>query len=130
MENVNLPATTLTPAILFDYAQHRLSMKGESYPENVATFYGPLLASLQAYLGAAAQARTNVSVDVALTYVNSASTKSLQHFFSMLDAAGKAGAVINIRWFVDPDDEALSELGADLLEGKLWLQHEISHYAG
>jgi hypothetical protein len=51
MQNLDIPATPRTPAVSFDFAQHLLRIKGESYPEDVAEFYGPVFTALDAYLG-------------------------------------------------------------------------------
>ena len=40
-----------TPAVDFDFVQNRLKIAGESYPEDVTEFYGPVFAALDAYLG-------------------------------------------------------------------------------
>ena len=45
-----IAATPSSPEIDFRFEQHTLSIKGESYPENAAAFYGPLIASVRAYL--------------------------------------------------------------------------------
>ena len=125
MNNLRLSATHLTPSIDFDYDQHRLEIRGESYPENVQAFYAPILTSLRSYLMDAAHTKAAVHVIFKLTYINSASTRSFQQLLSLLNAAAKEGAVIQVQWHVDPDDDALSELGQDLLLDKEWLHFDI-----
>jgi hypothetical protein len=125
MDKLTLPPTPLTPAIEFDYAQHRLSVSGESYPEDVTSFYGPLFTSLHAYLFGAIHTGTHIAVELALTYINSASTRSFQQFLTMLDGAAQRGAKVSVKWVVDPEDETMTELGRDLLEDKQWLSYEI-----
>lgn len=125
MNNLRLSATPLTPSIEFDYDQHRLEIRGESYPENVLAFYAPILASLRSYLMDAAQTKATVEVVLQLTYINSASTRSFQQLLSLLNVAAKEGAAIRVHWHVDPDDDALTELGQDLLADKDWLHYEI-----
>jgi hypothetical protein len=50
MQNLDIPPTTRTPAVTFDFGQHHLKIKGESYPEDVTEFYGPVFSALDAYL--------------------------------------------------------------------------------
>jgi SiaC family regulatory phosphoprotein len=50
MQNLEIPATARTPAVLFDFGQHQLKIKGESYPEDVTEFYGPVFSALDTYL--------------------------------------------------------------------------------
>ena len=51
MPNLKIAATDRSPEIDFDFAAHRLRLKGESYPEDVAAFYGPVFQALDEYLG-------------------------------------------------------------------------------
>ncbi len=74
-----------SPEVSFDFERHILSLKGESYPENAAVFYGEAIARLRKYL--AACDGVSVTVNVALTYFNSSSTKML---FSIFDALNDA----------------------------------------
>jgi hypothetical protein len=47
MDNISLPATAFTPEVDFDFTAHRFVLKGESYPENAAAFYRPLLTAIE-----------------------------------------------------------------------------------
>ncbi len=47
MERLTLPATQFTPLVDFDYAGRALVLQGESYPENAAEFYGPILSAVR-----------------------------------------------------------------------------------
>jgi hypothetical protein len=85
MENLFIAATPSSPEVSFDFTRHVLSLKGESYPENAAVFYGEAVARLRKYLSDCDGA--SVTVNVALTYFNSSSTKML---FSMFDALNEA----------------------------------------
>jgi hypothetical protein len=41
MEPLFIAASPTSPEVDFRFEQHTLSIKGESYPENAAAFYGP-----------------------------------------------------------------------------------------
>jgi hypothetical protein len=56
-------------------------------------------------------------MNVRFAYINSASTKAMRQVFVMLDAATKRGSNVDINWEFDPDDDAIQELGQDLLYG-------------
>ena len=43
MDAFHLPSTPLTPEVSLNPAQGLLSLRGESYPEHVLTFYAPIL---------------------------------------------------------------------------------------
>lgn len=124
MERLTLPATQFTPRVDFDYAGRALVLQGESYPENAAEFYGPILSSLRQYLSDNAQAgKTTVTLQFA--YVNSSSTRSLQQLLTLLDASAREGARVDVQWLVEVDDDAMTELGVDLLSDKGSLSYEI-----
>lgn len=115
MENLHIAATNESPEIDFRYSEHRLAIRGESYPENAMAFYAPIRASLQGYLdGLPAGAR--FEVDVALRYFNSSSTKLIRLLVGMLNAAAEAGRTAVVRWHHDPEDDMMAEFGLDLKE--------------
>lgn len=113
MENLHIAATNESPEIDFRYAENRLSIRGESYPENAMAFYSPIRASLQNYLEAATG---GIEVDVALRYFNSSSTKIIRMLIGMLNAAAEAGKSVVVRWHHDPEDDMMAEFGLDLKE--------------
>nr|WP_298726497.1 DUF1987 domain-containing protein [uncultured Steroidobacter sp.] len=123
MERLTLPATQFTPLVDFDYASRAFLMEGESYPENAAEFYGPILSALRAYASRPQSGKTTVTLRFA--YVNSSSTRSLQQLLTLLDGAARDGANIEVRWLVEIDDDAMAELGVDLLGDKRSLSYEI-----
>lgn len=124
MERLTLPATQFTPLVDFDYARRALTLQGETYPENAAEFYGPILSSVRQYMNSTARSgKTTVTLQFA--YVNSSSTRSLQQLLTLLDTAARDGASIEVRWLVEADDDAMTELGIDLLGDKTSLSHEI-----
>lgn len=125
MDRLTLPATQFTPLVDFDYASRALILQGESYPENAAEFYRPILSALREYTSSAQSGTTTVTLQFA--YVNSSSTRSLQQLLALLDAAARDGANIEVRWLVEVDDDAMTELGVDLLGDKSSLSYQIVH---
>jgi hypothetical protein len=114
MDNLKIAATERSPAVDFDFDSGRLSLKGESYPEDASAGFGPIFAALEAFLGAA-QGR-EVSFDFDLTYFNSSSAKALMNMFQMLDRAAEAGCRLTVNWFYAPDDDTMKEFGEDFSE--------------
>lgn len=112
MDDLILAGTASCPDIEFRFSEHRLVLKGESYPENAAAFYGPLIERLKVYLERLEA--TDVVVDVALRYFNSSSTKILFNLFGMLHEAACAGNGIVVRWHYDPEDDTMLEFGREL----------------
>lgn len=115
MDDLLIPAGNETPAIEFRYSSHRLSISGESYPENAMAFYGPIRAGLQDYLEKT-PAESPLDVHIGLRYFNSSSTKLIRALIGMLDAKARAGRKIILHWLHDEDDDMMREFGEDLRE--------------
>jgi hypothetical protein len=112
MEPLFIAASPTSPEIDFRFDQHTLSIKGESYPENAAAFYGPVIARVQAYLDSCNDA--GITVHVSLAYFNSSSTKMLFTFFEALNNAAIAGNQVRLNWYHDEDDDTILEFGQEL----------------
>jgi hypothetical protein len=112
MDNFYIEATATSPEIDFRFDQHLLSMKGESYPENAAAFYAPIVQQLRSYL--ASKAGVTITANIALAYFNSSSTKMLFSIFDALDQAAEAGNQIIVNWYHEEEDETIFEFGEEL----------------
>ncbi len=113
MNPLHIPATASSPEVEFRFDAHELSLRGESFPENAAAFFGPVIAALREFLDLPDQDRT-LMVNVALTYFNSSSTKMLFTLFDLLDKAADSGRRIELRWQHDVDDDTIREFGEEL----------------
>lgn len=50
MDNFYIAATSTSPEVDFRFDQNVLTLRGESYPENAAAFYAPVIEQLRTYL--------------------------------------------------------------------------------
>lgn len=107
--NINIAATDRTPALEILFDQGQLLVKGESYPEDVATFYGPVIEAVRQLTEACAE----ISASFELIYVNSSSMKALYRIFEVLQLKKSQGGVITITWKFEDDDDVMQELGED-----------------
>jgi hypothetical protein len=112
MDNLYIAATATSPEVNFQVDQNLLSLSGESYPENAAAFYTPLIEKLRAYLASCAD--TVVTANVTLTYFNSSSTKILFTIFDALNQAASSGNRVLVNWYRDEEDETIREFGEEL----------------
>ncbi|MGV7207699.1 DUF1987 domain-containing protein [Oxalobacteraceae bacterium A2-2] len=112
MEPLFIPASPTSPEIDFRFDLATLSIKGESYPENAAAFYGPLIERVRAWLAGCSEAA--ITVNVSLAYFNSSSTKMLFSFFEALNGAALAGNRVRLNWYHDEDDDTILEFGQEL----------------
>ena len=114
MQNLDIPATTRTPAVTFDFGQHHLKLAGESYPEDVTEFYNPIFTALDAYLAKLGEGRCRF--DFELVYLNSSSAKAIMMLMDKLDAAAANGASVDVFWYYDAEDDTMQELGEEFGE--------------
>lgn len=114
MEKFYLAATSNTPEVDFDFLQRRLSLKGESYPESAAAFYGDILTKTTEFLKTLDDEKIDVSIQ--LYYFNSSSTKMLFSLFDSLHQAAEAGSSVTLDWYHDVDDETILEFGLELAD--------------
>jgi hypothetical protein len=114
MERIFIQAGERSPIIDFDFPNHRLSMEGESYPENPAGFFGPLLEALSKYLKTSTEFA--LVIDIKMAYFNSSSAKALMNMFQLLEASAETGKPIRINWHYLEDDDTMEEFGEDFSE--------------
>jgi hypothetical protein len=109
-----LAATPATPDVNFDFAARRLVLKGESWPENAAAFYRPLLQAVESWLEEQPSGSAPLQLHVALSYFNSSSTKLLFEFFELLNGFALRGKVSELHWYYDADDDISEEFGQEV----------------
>ncbi len=114
MENLMIAATERSPEVEFDFAAGRLSLKGESYPEDASAVFGPIFAALEQFLADAAGRQ--IRFDFNLIYFNSSSAKALMNMFQLLERAAQGGVGVEINWYYAADDETMQEFGEDFSE--------------
>ena len=111
MTELQLEATSRTPAVTLDPAAGKLVIAGESYPEDITSFYAQLTGALGAYFDGGAEA---LAAEIRLTYFNSSSARALMELLEQLDEAASAGSAVTIDWYCDPDDDITREFAEDI----------------
>lgn len=127
MQELIIEASKSSPRIHFDPSAHVLEMRGESYPENAATFYAPVFTWLAAYL--AGLGEEPVTVNLTISYFNSSSSKALMNLFDMLDDACRVGRRITVNWRYDPENETALECGEEFKEDVCDLPFNLVSFA-
>jgi hypothetical protein len=115
MNNFFIAATASSPEVDFRFDRHLLSLKGESYPENAAVFWGDIIGVLRDYLREDTGGDA-ITVHVSLAYFNSSSTKMLFALFGALNEKAKTGTPVLLHWYHDEDDDTIFEFGQELRE--------------
>lgn len=114
MQNIFIEPTERSPEVAFDFAAGRLVLRGESYPEDAAAFFGPLLQALRDHAGRLAGG--DLTMDLELAYFNSSSAKALMNMFQVLEDTAAKGASVTVNWHYQSDDDAMEEFGEDFAE--------------
>ncbi len=111
MQNLAIAATDSTPEVHFDFDAGQFALRGESWPENAAAFYRPLLTALESWQP---QQSGQVVVNIALRYFNSSSTKMLFSLFDLFNQLAQNGQRVALNWFFDEEDDVSEEFGQEL----------------
>jgi hypothetical protein len=114
MDNLYIAPTPSSPEVDFQFDTHTLHLRGESYPENAAAFYGGIIARLRDYL--ARPQEGGIEVHIALAYFNSSSTKMLFNLIEALNDAAEAGRAVALHWYFDEEDDTICEFGEELCD--------------
>ncbi len=122
MPNLKIPATERSPEVDFDFDNHRLRLKGESYPEDVAAFYGPVFETLDGYFDELRDG--TCCFDFELIYFNSSSAKAITSLLEKLDKVAAGGATVTVNWYYDEEDDTMRQLGEEFGED---LEHATFH---
>lgn len=125
MQVIKAERTSVTPEIIFSPVDGKFQMDGECYPENPLPFFNPILSTLKTYFET--QRPATFEAHMRIQYINSASTKGVRSLFSVFNDAGEQGTDVKILWVYDPEDDAIEELGADLVEDFNHIQLERHH---
>ncbi|HOK98274.1 MAG: DUF1987 domain-containing protein [Bacteroidales bacterium] len=116
MEAIKIKGTEDTPTVIFDAAENYFEISGRSLPEDVTSFYGPLLSWLSEY---AKQPNPKTVFNFKLEYFNTASSKLILDVLMKLEEISRAGHEVLVKWHYPEDDEDMQEAGneyADIVE--------------
>jgi hypothetical protein len=110
METIKIQGTEDTPKVTLDKENELMEISGRSLPEDVASFYDPILTWLDEY----AQSPNKKTVfNFKLVYFNTASSKLLLDILMKLEEIHEAGHDVLIRWHYPEDDEDMEEAGEE-----------------
>jgi hypothetical protein len=116
MDALHIEETDETPKIILDPVENIYEFSGKSLPEDVTTFYGPVLEWLDQY-GKAPNEKT--VIDFKLVYFNTASSKLILDILFKLEEIHDEGHDLSIVWHFQEEDEDMEEAGeeyGDLVE--------------
>ncbi|MBN1789771.1 MAG: DUF1987 domain-containing protein [Bacteroidales bacterium] len=113
METIKIQGTEDTPKIILDAGNDIMEISGRSLPEDVSSFYEPVLNWLNEY---AENPKKKTVFNFKLTYFNTASSKLLLDILMKLEEMHEKGQDVVIRWHFPEDDEDMAEAGEEYAE--------------
>jgi len=114
--------TKASPYVLIDEDKSYMCFEGESYLEDVFSFFSEINDWLEKYLSSDF---TELTFDCALEYFNSSTTKILYNMLRYMDLHSQGKKVV-VNWIVaDEDDDMLIECGEDYQEEMDHLEFHI-----
>lgn len=114
MEQLIIEATKSSPKIHFNADENFLSISGESYPENTAAFYQPVLDWVQRYLQL--EAERTITLDIELLYFNSSSSKVLSDIFEKFEHSVEGNNMVVVNWRYHCENDMALEYGEEFQE--------------
>ena len=113
METLKTESTEDCPQIVLDKESNILEITGRSLPEDVNTFYEPMMSWIEEY----AKDPLDVTVfNFRLTYFNTASSKIILDILTQFEEMIEEGHEVMVRWHYPEEDEDMMEAGAEYSE--------------
>lgn len=113
MDALYIEATDETPEVKLDKGKNIFEFSGKSLPEDVVTFYNPIMDWLDVYSD---QLNEVTEVIFKLDYFNTASSKMILDILLKLEEFQESGKEVKIKWLFAEDDEDMEEAGAEYAE--------------
>ena len=110
MEVIKIMGTDETPTVLLDAANNIFEISGRSLPEDVNSFYKPLILWMDKYNQ---EPNPKTVFNFKLVYFNTASSKVLLDILMKLEELHKAGKEVVVHWHYSEDDEDMKEAGEE-----------------
>lgn len=114
MSVMQIEATTATPAVNWQPEAGVLELTGESYPENAIEFYTPILTAVAEYLQQGEKPALRLELN--LSYLNTSSVKAMMDLLDLVEEAHGQGAMVQVNWYHDPDDDRAQEVAEEFCE--------------
>lgn len=114
MDVLDIQGTNDTPKVILDQDNDIFEISGRSLPEDVVSFYRPVLDWLEEY-----KSHPNEKTEFIFrfTYFNTATSKLIQDIIIKLESIFEAGHNVQIMWFYEEEDEDMQDVGEEFQEG-------------
>lgn len=113
MEVIKIKGTDDTPNVILDAESNIIEFSGRSLPEDVVTFYAPVLEWIEEY---SKSPNPKTEVIFRLEYFNTASSKVLLDILLKFEDILNNGNEVVVQWYFQEDDEDMEEAGEEYSE--------------
>jgi hypothetical protein len=113
MEALIIKGTEDSPTITLDLNADIMELAGRSLPEDVNTFYEPVLSWIEEY---ARNPLPSTVFNFKLTYFNTASSKVILDILTQFEEMIEDGHKVLVRWHYPAEDEDMMEAGEEYAE--------------
>lgn len=113
MDVIKIKGSDDTPNVILDAENNIIEFSGRSLPEDVVTFYAPVIQWIEEY---AKNPNSKTSVIFRLEYFNTASSKVLLDILLKFEDIMNEGHEITVQWYYQEDDEDMQEAGEEYSE--------------
>jgi hypothetical protein len=113
MEALIIKGTEDSPSIKLDLNADIMELAGRSLPEDVNTFYEPVLSWIEEY---ARNPLPSTVFNFKLTYFNTASSKVILDILTQFEEMIEDGHKVLVRWHYPAEDEDMMEAGEEYAE--------------
>ena len=119
MKTLVIKQTITTPEITFDYDNNIFNLEGCSRPEDVRSFYYPIIQWLTDLKNGVENGEIKNNNDITVfnfkfDYFNSSSAKFILDILVLINDIHKAGLNIRIDWYFEENDDDMKEVGEEL----------------
>jgi hypothetical protein len=113
MDTLIIEATDETPKIVLNPSENKFIFSGKSLPEDVASFYSPVLEWLEKYVESP---QSDTTIEFRMEYFNTASSKIVLDILMKLEEIHLKGNKLLIKWFYKSNDVDMKEAGDEYAE--------------
>ena len=115
MRPLNIQAGKSTPGIIYDPEENMLSISGSSLPENVYTFYKPVIEWIDEF-STSPVLEPAMRMMLKIHYYNSGTIRFLAEILDILGKLRQKGLQFSVDWYYEADDDIIREAGEELAE--------------
>jgi len=117
MEKLIIGPTVFTPRVILDHEEHFLEIAGESRPQDVREFYGPVIKWINDFsenLVRTGDKKKSVILNFNFDYFNSSSAKCILDICKILARLRAQGIDASVKWYYVKDDADMLEAGREM----------------